>query len=65
MKTISNYCEKYDAHYHLEGNWLEKQCSNPLCDFCCNRPDFHQKDCKEEHRYHDWFRKIKDERSKF
>ena len=34
------YSEKYDAYYDEEtGEWLEKKCSDPACEYCANRPD--------------------------
>lgn len=34
------YNAKHDAYYNAEtGEWLEKKCDDPECEFCANRPD--------------------------
>lgn len=37
---MKQYSEKFDAYYDDEtGEWLEKKCSDPNCDYCAARPD--------------------------
>lgn len=34
------YSAKYDAYYNTDtGEWLEKKCDDPECEFCAGRPE--------------------------
>lgn len=34
------YCARHDAFYHEDKDeWCEKQCTDPDCEFCVNRPE--------------------------
>lgn len=34
------YNAKYDSYYNADtGEWVEKKCSDPECDYCKDRPD--------------------------
>lgn len=46
---ISNYCEKYDAYYDLNGQWLCDKCSDHLCEYCSDRPYHHDVKCEGLH----------------
>jgi len=33
------YSGQWDAYYYADtGEWAEKQCNDPSCEFCSNRP---------------------------
>ena len=38
----------YDAYYDENGEWLEKACGDPKCEFCANRPEKHSETCVKD-----------------
>ncbi|MFW9873042.1 MAG: hypothetical protein ACFFG0_08085 [Candidatus Thorarchaeota archaeon] len=46
-KKIKKYCGIYDAYYDIDNRlWIDKQCNNPECIFCNDRPEIHQNNCE-------------------
>lgn len=40
------YCFKWDATYSDAGEWLEKPCGDPECEYACaTRPATHPETC--------------------
>ena len=40
------YCSVHDAYYYDNGEWAERQCTDPNCDYCIKRPVKHMCDCE-------------------
>jgi hypothetical protein len=48
-KHKSIYIEKYDGYACLIcGEWMEKQCSDPQCEYCKDRPEDAKEEIKDE-----------------
>ena len=44
--TAKKYCDKYDAYYDQENEWLETTCRDSNCEFCAERPKKHPEECE-------------------
>lgn len=45
LNNKSFYCEVYDAFFNCKSKWKSKKCTDPTCDFCTQRPEFHPARC--------------------